>query len=73
MPLDKLVFIIVCVLSAAAVTVYVGVAIVASTQLPPLLGVAVLAGIALCLYIAWRVIAERVQNKDDDHYDQYKH
>jgi membrane protein implicated in regulation of membrane protease activity len=72
MPLDRLVLIIVCVLCAAAATVYVGVALLASTQMPPMMGLAMLSIIALCAYVGWRVISERLRNKDDDHYDRFE-
>ncbi len=72
MPLDKFVLIIVCVIAAAMATVYVAVALVATTQMPSALGLAVLSLIALCAYVAWRVIAERLSNKDDDHYDRFE-
>ena len=72
MPLDRLVLIIVCVLCAAAATVYVGAALIASTQMPPFFGMAALIIISLCVYVGWRVIAERLQNKDDDHYDKFE-
>lgn len=72
MPLDRLVLIIVCVLAAAAITVYVGAALLASTQMPPMIGLAILSVIAMAAYIGWRVIAERVGNKDDDHYDRFE-
>ncbi len=72
MPLDRLVFIIVCVIAATMATVYVGLALVASTQLNPVLGLGVLSLVALCAYIAWRVITERLNNKEDDHYDRFE-
>ncbi|MEO1640079.1 MAG: hypothetical protein AAFU41_12645 [Pseudomonadota bacterium] len=72
MPLDRLVLIIVCVLTAAAVSVYVGLLLLASVQMPPIMGLSILSAIALCAYIAWRVIAERIGNKDDDHYDRFE-
>lgn len=73
MPLDKFVLIVVCVLGAAGLTVYVGAALVASTQLPPFFGLALLGIITLCVYVGWRVIAERLGNKEDDHYDRFEH
>ncbi|MDP5362410.1 MAG: hypothetical protein NWP79_09725 [Paracoccaceae bacterium] len=45
---------------------------VATTQMPTAMGLAVLSLIALCAYIAWRVISERLRNKDDDHYDRFE-
>lgn len=71
MPLDKFVLIIVCVIAAAGATVWVGAALVASTQFPPAGGLAMLSLIALCAYVVWRVISERLNNKDDDHYDTF--
>ena len=72
MPLDKLVLIIVCVVAAAGATVWIGTLLLASTQLPPVAGLAILSIVTLCAYIAWRVISERVTNKDDDHYDRFE-
>ena len=72
MPLDRLVLIIVCVIAAALATVYVGVALLSATRMPTPLGLAVLSVIALCAYVLWRVISERLNNKDDDHYDRFE-
>ncbi len=72
MPLDRLVLIIVCVVAAALATVWIGTALLASTQLPPLAGLTLLSVLALVAYIVWRVIAERVGNKEDDHYDGFE-
>lgn len=72
MPLDRLVLIIVGVIAAAMVTVYAGLAIVSSVQMPPVIGLSIISLIALCAYVAWRVIAERLNNKDDDHYDRFE-
>ncbi|WP_341365992.1 hypothetical protein [Yoonia sp. BS5-3] len=72
MPLDKFVLIIVTVIGGAALTVYVGLALVASMQLPPLLGFGICSVIALGAYVFWRVIAERVGNEEDDHYDRFE-
>ncbi|WP_439156225.1 hypothetical protein [Yoonia sp.] len=72
MPLDKLVLIIVSVVAAAAATVWLATALIASTQFAPVAGLAVLSVVALCAYVAWRVISERINNKDDDHYDRFE-
>ena len=71
MPLDKLVLIVVCVLGAAAVTVWLGVLIVASLQLP--FGWLALIPALLVGYIVFRVISERVGNAEEDHYDKMEH
>ena len=72
MPLDRLVLIIVCVVAAAGATIWVGTLLLASTQLPPFFGLAVIGVLALIAYVIWRVIAERLGNKEDDHYDRFK-
>ncbi len=71
MPLDKLVLIIVCVLGAAAATVWVGTLITASFSLP--FGWLTLIPAALVGYVVFRVISERVGNAEDDHYDKMEH
>ena len=71
MPLDKLVLIVVCVLGAAAVTVWLGVLIAASLQLP--FGWLALIPALLVGYIVFRVISERVGNAEEDHYDKMEH
>lgn len=68
MPLDKLVLILVCVVIAAGVTVWVGASLAAAIQLPGV-GLAALIPAALVGYVVWRVIAERLSNSEDDHYD----
>jgi len=67
MPLDKLVLIIVCVIAAAGVTVWLGTLFVATNQLP-IAGVALIPA-ALVVYVVWRVVADRITNTEDDHYD----
>ncbi|HBZ44449.1 MAG TPA: hypothetical protein DEO85_10420 [Maritimibacter sp.] len=68
MPLEKFVLILVVVIAAAGLTVWVGTWIAASMQFP--LGWIAIVPIALLAYIAWRVLAERLNNSDDDHYDR---
>ncbi|MGB5558182.1 MAG: hypothetical protein WBN04_09225 [Paracoccaceae bacterium] len=69
MPLDKLVLILVCVIAAAGVTVWIGATAAAALQLPSV-GWLVFLPVALVGYVLWRVIAERLKNSEDDHYDQ---
>ena len=71
MPLDKLVLIIVCVLTAAAATIWLGAVLLAAVNVP-FVGIALLPA-ALVGYIVFRVIAERVGNKQEDHYDEMDH
>ncbi len=73
MPIEKLALILVCVIAAAAATVWIGAALVASSVVSPALGLAVLSIVALVAYVFWRVIGERVGNKTEDHYDGMDH
>ncbi len=68
MPLDKIVLIVVCVVIAAAVTVWLGATVAATIQVPNV-GWAAFIPAALVGYVVWRVIAERLSNSEDDHYD----
>ena len=71
MPLDKLVLILVCVIAAAAATIWIGSLLFATLSLPAL-GFALIP-VVLVVYILWRVIAERLGNKTEDHYDEMDH
>lgn len=69
--LDTLVLIVVCVLFGAGVTLWLSMILLAALQVPfALLG---LLPAALVGYIIYRVIAERVGNAEEDHYDGMKH
>lgn len=68
MPLDKFVLLLVIVFAAAGVTVWLGM-LVATMLKVPAAGLAAAIPAALVGYVVWRVIAERLQNKEDDHYD----
>ena len=68
MPLDKFVLILVIVIAAAGVTVWIGTLVAASTQIP--FGWIAIVPVVLVATILWRVIAERVSNRDDSHYDR---
>jgi membrane protein implicated in regulation of membrane protease activity len=68
MPLDKLVLILISVIAAAGVTVWVGTMIAATLQMPAIGWIAFLPAI-LIGYVLWRVISDRLNNREDDHYD----
>lgn len=71
MPLDKFVLIIVCVMIAAAATVWIGAMLFAAFNVP---GAGfVLIPAALVAYVVWRVIHERIGNAEEDHYDRMDH
>jgi len=69
MPLEKLVLILVCVIAAAGATIWLASIALASTQLPWVAVMGLIIPTALVAYIVYRVIYERVTNKEDDHYD----
>lgn len=68
MPLDKFVLILVAVIAAAGLTVWIGTLVAASLQMPA--GWLVFIPAALIAYVVWRVIADRIGNSEDDHYDR---
>lgn len=68
MPLDRLVLILVIVVVAAAATVWIGATVAASFAFPA--GILLLIPAALVAYVVVRVIADRIGNRDDDHYDR---
>ncbi|SDZ27703.1 hypothetical protein SAMN05444004_10966 [Jannaschia faecimaris] len=70
MPLDRLVLIVFIVLIAAGATIWLGAIITASFALP--FGAVALLPAALVAYVVFRVVAERLGNSDDDHYDNLK-
>ncbi|MBV7409649.1 hypothetical protein [Maritimibacter sp. DP1N21-5] len=68
MPTDKFVLILVIVIAAAGATVWIGTLVAASVEMP--LGWFGLVPVALVVAILWRIIAERLGNRDDDNYDR---
>ena len=73
MPLERLVLLIVCVLAAAALTIWIGGLLVSAWALPWPATLAVGSLTALVLYIVGRAILERIGNAEDDHYDGMNH
>lgn len=69
MPLDRIVLIVVCVIAAAGATVWLGVFLSATLSLP-FPGLLLLLPVGLVVWLVWRVIAERLNNREDDHYDR---
>lgn len=68
MPLDRLVLIVVIVIAAAGATVWLASLLAAAIRFP--LGWAAVLPAALVAYVVWRVIADRIGNAEDDHYDR---
>ena len=69
MPLDKFVLILVVVIIAAGVTVWLGAMAAAALQLGGATWLVFIPA-ALVAYVVWRVIADRMQSTEDDHYDR---
>lgn len=71
MKLDTLVLIIVCVLAGSALTLWLGMMMLAAFSVP--FAALALIPAALVGYVIYRVIAERVGNAEEDHYDRMDH
>jgi membrane protein implicated in regulation of membrane protease activity len=69
MPLERLALILIVVIAAAGATIWVGWLLLVTLGISPLAGMAFAVPTALIAYFIVRVIAERLSNKEDDHYD----
>lgn len=67
MSLDKLVLICVCVAAAFAITLWLAAFLLTALQVP--FGWLALLPAAIAGYVIYRVIAERLNSAEDDHYD----
>ncbi|WP_179380291.1 hypothetical protein [Jannaschia marina] len=70
MPLDRFVLILFIVVVAAGATIWLGAIVAASFALP--FGAVALLPAALVGYVVFRVVADRLGNAEDDHYDDMK-
>ncbi|MBL4813110.1 MAG: hypothetical protein JKX69_12335 [Rhodobacteraceae bacterium] len=70
MPLDRFVLIIVVVMAAAGATIWVGSVLLAMTALPSIASIGLVLPTLLVAYVAWRVLADRLNSAEDDHYDR---
>lgn len=71
MALDKLVLIVLCTLMGMAVTIWLGILILAAFAIP-FAGLALIPA-AFVGYVIYRVISERVGDTTEDHYDRMDH
>lgn len=69
MPLDRIVLIIVAIGAGVIALIYGGVLIASVTQVGPV-GVLFLIPPTVFAYLAYRVIRERLGNREDDYYDK---
>ena len=68
-PLDRLILILVVVIAAAALTVWGGAGLLAGFAVNPMISIGILSIRALGAYLVFRVVSERLNNLDEDHYD----
>lgn len=68
MPLDRLLLIVFVALAAAGATIWLAAIVSVSLTLP--FGALALLPALVVGYVAWRVIADRLRNAEDDHYDR---
>ena len=73
MTLDKLILIIVCVLWGAGAVLWAVSTLFLTTSLHPVVGLVTLAIFGLIFYIFWRIISDRLNNPDEDHYDKMEY
>ena len=73
MPLDRLALILFCVVTFAGVGLWLASLVVVSSALHPLLAILPLTVAAIAVYFVIRVVGERVNNPDEDHYDKMEH
>ena len=71
MPLDRFVLIVVCVVAGFAVTVWLGMILIAAMNVP--YGWLALIPAAIVGYVIYRVIDERLSSAEDDYYDKMDH
>lgn len=69
MPLDRFVLIVVIVIAAAAITVWGAALLLGAFSLGPVGGLIVLP-LSLIAYVIWRVVSDRLNSREDDHYDR---
>jgi membrane protein implicated in regulation of membrane protease activity len=69
MLLDRLILILVIVIAAAGATVWIASMAAAAFNFGSV-GWLTFIPAALIGYVVWRVIAERLKNREDDHYDR---
>lgn len=73
MPLDRLALIVFCVVTFAAGGLWLASLVVVSSAMHPALAVLPLTVAAIAAYFVIRVVGERVNNPDEDHYDKMEH
>lgn len=71
MALDKLIVIVLSALGGTAVTIWLGILILAAFAIP-FAGLALIPA-AFVGYVIYRVISERVSDPTEDHYDRMDH
>ena len=69
MPLDRIMLILVCVVGAIMFGAWTFGALFAAQSVHPALTLAIILIVGFVVYVLWRLLAERLNNPDEDHYD----
>lgn len=69
MPLDRLILILVIIIAAAGATIWLASIVLVSFGVSGWIGLGFAMPTLLVAYIVWKVIADRMNSTEDDHYD----
>lgn len=72
MPLDRMILILIAVIASAGATIWLASIALVSFGVSGWIGFGLAMPTLLIGYIIWRVISERLNNTDDDHYDTFE-
>ena len=72
MPLDRFVLILIVVIAAAGATIWIGWLLLVSFGVSGWVGLAFAVPTALVAYVALRIIRDRLENPEEDHYDGFE-
>jgi membrane protein implicated in regulation of membrane protease activity len=70
MPLDRLVLILVIVIAAAGATLWLAAVVASAFSLGSGWPLVALIPAGMLAYVLWRVLADRLRNREDDRYDR---
>ena len=69
MPLDRIMLILVCVAGAIMFGAWTTGALFVAQSVHPALTLTIILIVGFVVYVLWRLLAERLNNPDEDHYD----
>ena len=73
MPLDRIMLILACIAGALVLCFWAFGAVFAAQAIHPALTILIVLVIGFVVYVIWRLLAERLNNTDEDHYDNMDH